>query len=157
MPALTQTPTQTLSWSQTTHARVPGALALLLALVFALLILPACATRSLEVTSDPPGATVFANDVELGRTPLTASFRYYGTYDMLILKDGFEPLRTSAKAKARWFDYPPGDVIASPTEPHRTVRWHFSLTPAAESVQGRAQVESQMLQRAADLRARTAQ
>jgi hypothetical protein len=115
--------------------------------------LPSCATRTVEVTSDPPGATVVANDVELGRTPLSADFTYYGSYDVLVTKPGFEPLRTVASAKAPLYEYPPVDLVASPLTPHTTVRWHFTLTPAQEATVAKEQLEHDLLTRARTLRA----
>ncbi len=118
------------------------------------LFLPGCATRTIEVTSEPPGATVIANDVELGRTPLTADFTYYGTYDVLLTKPGYEPLRTTASARAPFYEYPPVDLVAAPLSPHTTVRWHFTLSPSPESSQPKDQLEQDLLSRANALRSK---
>ena len=52
-----------------------------------------CLERRLLITSDPPGAAVSINDVDLGRTPVEADFTFYGGYDVLVRMDGFEPIR----------------------------------------------------------------
>ncbi|MFO0833017.1 MAG: PEGA domain-containing protein [Phycisphaerales bacterium] len=116
------------------------------------LLLNGCATRTIEVTSDPPGATVVANDVELGRTPLSADFTYYGSYDVLVTKPGYEPLRTVATARAPFYEYPPVDLAAAPVSPHTTIYWHFTLSPSLESTQPKEQLESDLITRARALR-----
>ncbi len=115
-------------------------------------LLLGCSTRTLEVTSDPPGATVVANDVELGRTPLSADFTYYGSYDVLVTKPGYEPLRTTTSANAPFYEYPPLDLAAAPARPHTTIRWHFVLTPAAEVTTDKETLERDLLDRARALR-----
>lgn len=115
--------------------------------------LAACATRTIDVTSEPAGATVVANGVELGRTPLTADFTYYGSYDVLVSKGGYEPLRVTASARAPVYEYPPVDLLAAPLSPHTTVRWHFTLSPSLESTQTKDELEQGLIDRARALRA----
>lgn len=119
---------------------------------FGCFFLTGCATRTIEVTSEPAGATVIANDVELGRTPLTADFTYYGSYDVLVSKAGYEPLRVTASARAPFYEYPPADLLAAPLSPHTTVRWHFTLSPSLESTQTKDQLEQGLIDRARALR-----
>ena len=56
--------------------------------------------RRVSITSEPSNAVVYVNDVEVGRTPVDADFTYYGSYDVRIDNEGFEPLRTKAVARA---------------------------------------------------------
>ncbi|MDX2132141.1 MAG: PEGA domain-containing protein [Planctomycetota bacterium] len=112
-----------------------------------------CMRRTIVVTSDPPGATVVLSDVEVGRTPVEAEFLYYGTYDVLLTKDGFEPLRTAARASPPVYDIPPLDLPASAVPGARsTIRWHFTLEPALESRLPKAELEAGVLDRARALR-----
>ena len=64
-----------------------------------LLMLPllctGCVRRTISIVSNPPGALVWLNDREVGRTPIEVEFLYYGTYDVRIVKDGYEPLITT--------------------------------------------------------------
>jgi hypothetical protein len=53
-----------------------------------------CISRSILIESEPPGAQVRLNGTPVGETPVTVSFRHYGTYDVELRKDGFETLRT---------------------------------------------------------------
>ena len=98
------------------------------------LLLPACGTthRTLVITSDPPGALVHVNDVQLGETPLEAEFTWFGVYDVRLSKPGYEPLSTSADANANLHDTPPFDFFSEilPGTRTTTVRWHFTLEPA---------------------------
>ncbi len=98
-------------------------------------LLSACMRRQLVISSDPSGALVHVNDVEVGTTPVSVDFTYYGTYDVLLEKEGFEPLRTSAPARAPIYEWPPLDLAASalPGGVETRVRWHFTLEPVIES------------------------
>jgi hypothetical protein len=116
------------------------------------LLLPACAARTLEITSDPPGATVYVNDQEIGRTPVKASFTHYGTYDVLLFKDGYEPLRTRARARTPIYEIPPLDLLASAAGARTTIRWHFTLRPAIEASLAPEVLEAELLGRARALR-----
>jgi PEGA domain len=123
--------------------------------IAAVALLGGCLERRVSVTSDPSGAVVYANDVELGRTPCEASFTYFGAYDVRVEKDGFEPLRQRVQARTPIYEYPPIDLVATaiPVHIEKVVKWHFKLEPALETVQGREQLEAGIVQRANDLRA----
>lgn len=125
----------------------------LLALFAIFSLLPACATRRIDISSDPPGAVVYLNDVELGTTPCSADFRFYGEYDVRVEKDGFEPLRTHADASAPIYEYPPLDLAAeaSPIPITTRVKWHFTLTPALERTQSAEELEKGLIERAKEL------
>ncbi len=62
------------------------------------LVLVGCARidRTITVNSEPENALVYLNDQEIGRTPVTRTFKWYGTYDVEVRKDGYETLKTSA-------------------------------------------------------------
>ena len=47
-----------------------------------------CVQRSITITSDPPHAIVWLNDEEIGRTPVTVPFTFYGKYDVRIVHEG---------------------------------------------------------------------
>lgn len=102
--------------------------------VFALACLVAgggCVRRTLTVTSDPPGALVYLNDEEVGRTPVTVPFTWYGTYDVRLEKDGYNALWTKRETEMPWWENPGPDLIAEAL-PDRKVElaWHFELVPA---------------------------
>lgn len=89
-----------------------------------------CVTRTLTVTSEPAGARVFLNDREVGCTPLTVGFTFYGVYDVRLEHAGCAPLWTKASARQPWWEYPGVDLLAELTGPKRVdVQWHFKLAP----------------------------
>src|SRR5579864_3470128 len=79
-----------------------------------LLICTGCEVQStLTVQSSPLGALVFLNDQEVGRTPVTRSFKWYGTYDVEVRADGFETVRTQSQVWAPWWQWVPFDLVAA--------------------------------------------
>ena len=101
----------------------------------ALVAIPGCGRveREIYVTSNPPGALVWANDQEIGRTPLARDFTWYGTYDVVVRKDGYEPLHTKTKVIAPWWQWPPIDlaveVLPGHWIDHRRIS--YDLKPAS--------------------------
>lgn len=130
-----------------------------LALALAAGSLTGCVERTLSITSEPTGALVTIGDHEVGRTPLETTFKFHGTYDVLVTLDGYEPLRTTAKAKAPLYEYPGPDVVAEvlPFTFRNNQDWHFVLEPRLEDTLSTAELESGMLSRAHELREQLAQ
>jgi len=108
--------------------------ALLLTIVCLLCV--GCVQRTISITSDPPGALVWLNDDEVGRTPLTVPFVFYGVYDVRMEAEGYHPLWTKQKAKAPWWETPGIDLFAEAVPHHKAdLYWHFKMdeqTPAEE-------------------------
>lgn len=101
-----------------------------------------CVRRTLSITTDPPGALVILNDREVGRTPVEIDFTFYGTYDLRLLLEGYEPFVGSAKANAPIWDTMPMDFVSEilPVPLDSNVKWHFTLEPAkSEGVLERAE------------------
>ena len=90
-----------------------------------------CVRRTLTITSEPAGALTYLNDREIGRTPVTVDFLYYGDYDVRLILEGYEPLSTHGTADPPWWDTVGADLIAelSPSQLHAAVDWHYELTP----------------------------
>lgn len=126
--------------------------AMLLLGLAACMAMTGCAQRRIIVTSDPPGALVWINDVEVGRTPVEASFLYYGVYDVQVRLEGYKAVNTGMKAAAPWYEYPPFDLAAeaSPFPVTTTVKWHFTLTPAEMTETD----EEALIERAREMRGR---
>ena len=80
----------------------------LVVLVAVALVLGACARveRRITITSEPSGAIVSLNDTEVGRTPVEVDFTYFGVYDVRLRKEGYEPIVTTAEAKAPLHEQP---------------------------------------------------
>lgn len=96
-------------------------------------LLTGCVQRTLFVDSNPQGAVVTMNGIELGRTPLQKDFTYYGTFDVQIRKDGYETLSTRTRVIAPWWQWPPFDFVAEFCWWHPKDNRHiaYTLTPAS--------------------------
>ena len=102
--------------------------------LIAAIILGGCVERKLTINTQPQGALVVLNDEEIGASPVTVSFEWYGDYDVRISKEGFETLKTHRNLKAPWYDNFPFDFFAW-LNPERIVdeyEWTFELAPKKE-------------------------
>lgn len=70
-----------------------------------------CVHRRMTVRSNPPGALVFVDNVEIGTTPVSTDFIYYGTRRIELVKDGYETLVVHQKIPAPWFQWFPLDFV----------------------------------------------
>lgn len=86
--------------------------------------------RTITIESDPPGAIVWLNDNEVGRTPVTVPFTWYGTYRVYLEKDGYEPLTRLERIAAPWWQWVGPDLVAETVIPG-THRDEHSLGPYA--------------------------
>lgn len=95
------------------------------------LLLAGCLERVMHVTTEPPGALVFINDQEVGRSPVQTPFRDFGTFDVRIELEGYEAIHVGRDAQAPFWEWPGIDLAAEAMPfPIRTdVRWHFDLQP----------------------------
>ncbi len=71
-----------------------------------------CVRRRMTVRTNPPGALVFVDDQEIGLTPVSTPFTYYGTRKIQIVKDGYETFTTKQKFPTPWYQYPVLDFFA---------------------------------------------
>lgn len=86
----------------------------LLGLLAGVTCLPAtgCVRRRLTIRSNPPGAMVYVDDQEIGFTPVSTPFTYYGTRKFQVVKDGYETLTVKQKFKTPWYQVPPLDFVS---------------------------------------------
>ena len=125
---------------------------ILLLLVVALSMV-ACVQRDLTVTSEPSGAVVYIHGMsnrEIGRTPVTIPFTWYGDYDIQLRLEGHEPLNTHASLTVPWYEIPPIDLMSemAPWTYHDRRYLHYELVTAEPTS------DADLLQRAAILRER---
>ena len=95
-------------------------------------IIGGCVERKLTIKTEPQEALVVLNDEEIGTSPVTVSFEWYGDYNVRISKEGFETLKTHRKLKAPWYDKFPFDFFVGVLNPKRIVdeyEWTFELSP----------------------------
>ena len=95
-----------------------------------IMLLGGCVERKLTINTNPSGALVWLNDEEIGTSPVTVEFNWYGDYKVRISKDGYETLNTHRKLKSPLHDKFPFDFIAEVLWPGQIVdeyEWEFSL------------------------------
>lgn len=98
----------------------------------AILLPTGCVRRRLAVRSNPPGAVVFVDNQQIGTTPCSVDFTYYGTREIRLIKPGFETLTVNQPIPTPWYQIPPIDFVSENLWPtkitdHRTVA--FNLEP----------------------------
>jgi hypothetical protein len=100
--------------------------------IVTLTILTGCVERQLTIQTNPEGALVVLNDEEIGLSPVTVNFNWYGDYCVRITKEGYETLDTHRELKGPWYDGFPFDFFAQIINPNRIVdsyEWTFDLSP----------------------------
>ena len=127
---------------------------LLFAFMAGVIILSAsgCVERRLTINTEPSGAVVLLNDEEIGVSPVTVSFNWYGDYFVRISKEGYETLNTHRLLKGPLYDRFPFDFFAQILTPKRIVdryEWTFVLNEkkqiiAAELVEKAQKLKSQL-------------
>jgi hypothetical protein len=107
-------------------------ISLIVAAVLSASLVAGCVERKLTINTEPQGAIVTLNEQQVGTSPVTVSFSWYGNYQVRIQKDGYETLDTSRKLKAPLIDYPPFDLCAELLYPGvitNSYEWSFDLAP----------------------------
>jgi hypothetical protein len=115
-------------WRRRRAVRGSGWLLLLLAAVVGL----GCVQRRLTIRSNPPGALVYIDNYEIGTTPVSTDYIYYGTRKIRIIKDGFETLNVKQWIPPPWYqiigiDFVAENIIPFEIRDQRTL--DFQLSP----------------------------
>lgn len=117
------------------------------------LLLGGCVERKLTIVTQPSEAVVWLNDEEIGTTPVTVSFNWYGDYYVRIEKPGYAILNTHRPLKRPLHDHFPFDFIAEVLWPGNITddyQWGFELQPFEQAS------PEQLMEAAAQMRQRTA-
>lgn len=77
-----------------------------------------CVQRRLTIRSNPPGALVYVDNYEIGTTPVSTDFIYYGTREIRLVKDGYETLTVLQPVPAPYYQYFPLDFFAENVVPY---------------------------------------
>jgi hypothetical protein len=91
-----------------------------------------CVQRRLTIRSNPEGAVAYVDDVEIGTTPVSTDFIYYGTRKIRLVKDGYETLTVMQPVQAPWYQWVPIDFVAEnlwPSEIRDERLLDFRMTP----------------------------
>ncbi len=70
-----------------------------------------CVQRRLTIRSNPPGAMVYVDDRQIGATPVSTNFIYYGTRKIRLVKDGYETLTVMQPVPVPWYQFVPLDFV----------------------------------------------
>jgi hypothetical protein len=70
-----------------------------------------CVQRRMTVRSNPPGALVYVDDYQIGTTPVSTDFIYYGTRKIRLVKDGYETLTVRQPFPLPWYQIFPLDFV----------------------------------------------
>lgn len=71
-----------------------------------------CVQRRMTVRTNPPGALLYVDDYEIGVTPVSTDFIYYGTRKIRLVKDGYETLTVMQPIPSPWYEYPLLDFVS---------------------------------------------
>ncbi len=96
------------------------------------LCLNGCVERMISVNTTPPGAIIWLNGDEIGASPVTTSFLWYGQYEIEIKQDGYQTLKTTRKANPPIYQWPIIDFFSECLFPFQLTdhhQWDFELTP----------------------------
>lgn len=75
-------------------------------------MLGGCVRRTVTIHTDPQGAEVTLNDQLIGTSPVSVDFLWYGDYDVIVRKEGYETLHTHQRLDPPWYQVPPIDFFA---------------------------------------------
>ncbi|MDG2409095.1 MAG: PEGA domain-containing protein [Pirellulales bacterium] len=87
----------------------------------------------MTISSNPPGAIVKVDDVEVGRTPVSTSFIYYGTRKIQLSKAGYETLTVLQPIPTPWYQWPGVDFFSehfSPGKINDDRLFSYNMEPA---------------------------
>lgn len=78
-----------------------------------------CVERRMTIRSNPPGAMVYVDDYEIGTTPVSTSYIYYGTRKIRLVKDGYETLTIYQPMPTPWYEWLGIDFVSENLWPHK--------------------------------------
>ena len=96
------------------------------------MFLAGCVERQLTIVTEPQEAVVWLNDEEIGVTPVTVNFNWYGDYNIRIEKPGYDILNTHQLLERPAHDVFPLDFFAEVLWPgtiEDSYTWTFDLEP----------------------------
>jgi hypothetical protein len=93
-------------------------------------LLAGCVQRKLTIVTEPAGALVVLNDEEIGTSPVSVGFEWYGDYNIRITKEGYQTLNTHKNLKRPLRDVVGFDLLADAfTTKIDEYTWNFTLEP----------------------------
>ena len=99
-----------------------------------LCVMPGCVKRRYTLRTDPPGALAIVNGEEIGPTPVSRSFTYYGDRNITFMRDDHQTLSVVQPMDAPWWDNIFTEFFSENLVPI-TLRdereFHYRLVPAS--------------------------
>lgn len=116
-----------------------------------------CVRRRLTVHSSPPGALVYVDNQQIGTTPCSVDFVYYGTREIRLVRPGYETLTINQPIPTPWYEVPPIDFVSENLVPYkirdnRTVTYNLApqmMIPTEELIQRGQQLRQATFQQQA--------
>lgn len=71
-----------------------------------------CVHRRVTINSNPQGALVRVDGKDIGYTPASFDYTWYGTREVQLLKDGYETKTQMVRISAPWYQRFPLDFIS---------------------------------------------
>ncbi len=93
------------------HSVSGGVVVALLAACLLVTAASGCVQRRMTIRSNPPGALVYVDDYQIGTTPVSHDFVYYGTRKVRLVKDGYETLTVRQPFPVPWYEIFPLDFV----------------------------------------------
>lgn len=109
-----------------------------------------CVERRMTIRTDPPNALVVLDGQEIGHTPVSTAFTYYGERQIKLIKDGYETKTINQTISSPWYQFFPLDFVSEVIVPWRIRderNYLYSLEPCT------VVPNDQLLQRAEQVRA----
>lgn len=105
-----------------------------------------CVHRRYTIRTDPPGALVVVNGEEIGPSPVSRSFTFYGDREITLMLDGFQTQTIIQPVKAPWYDNLLTEFFTENVVPYTfrderefTYRLSPAVLPEIEPLRGRGQ------------------
>ncbi len=119
-----------------------------------LLAASGCVRRRLNVRTNPPGALVYVDNQQIGTTPCSVDFTYYGTREIRLVKPGYETLTVNQPIPTPWYQIPPLDFVSENLVPtkirdNRTVSYDLApqlIVPTQQLLDRANQLRQETLQ-----------
>jgi hypothetical protein len=109
-----------------------------------------CVRRTARFTSEPEGARVWLNDRDIGRTPASVDFTWYGDYDVVYRLEGHRTVKTHVRLDPPLYQRFPLDFFAEVLWPGQIHDHHEAATVLLEAAQPAD--EAELIERARQLR-----
>lgn len=100
----------------------------------------------MTIRTNPPGAQVYVDNYEIGRTPVSTDFVYYGKRSIRLVKDGYETTTVPQWVLPPWYQLPGIDLFVetfTPWEIRDERQFNYEMQPLtvvpSEALLSRAQ------------------